>query len=106
MTTAEGQLRNNILIPRSDVANTIHNRRRKGTLRLLEEIANEVAGWPAHAVEFYRLLGWTQNINALQRRRGRTLNLRHGDALEQVDGPFDTAAHTVDVRRIVSQQDI
>src|SRR5258708_27068023 len=51
VTTAEGQLRNSILIPRADVANTIHDRRRKGTLRLLEELPNDVAGCPAHAVE-------------------------------------------------------
>ncbi len=106
VTTAEGQLRNSILIPRADVANTIHDRRRKGTLRLLEELANDVAGWPAHAVEFYRLLGWTQNINALHKRRARTVDLRRSDALERLNGPFDELAHTVDVRRIVSQYDI
>jgi hypothetical protein len=105
VTTAEGQLRNSILIPRADVANTIHDRRRKGTRRLLEELASEVAGWPAHAVEFYRLLGWTQNLNSLYRRRGRTVDLRRGDALQRLNGPFDEVAHTIDVRRIVSQYD-
>jgi hypothetical protein len=103
VTTAEGRLLNSILIPRADVANTIHDRRRKGTLHLLEELAREVADWPAHAVEFYRLLGWTQNLNSLHRRRGRTVDLRRGDALQRLDGPFDELAHTVDVRRIVSQ---
>src|SRR6266851_5123547 len=63
--TAEERLRNKILVPRRDVANTILHRRRKGTLSLLEQLANDVAGWPARAVEFYRLLGWTQNINSL-----------------------------------------
>src|SRR6266566_4418081 len=37
VTTLEGVLRNKILIPRCDVANTIHHRRRKGTLSLLEQ---------------------------------------------------------------------
>src|SRR6266567_8584383 len=37
--TIEERLRNKILIPRRDVANTIHDRRRKGTLKLLEELA-------------------------------------------------------------------
>jgi hypothetical protein len=35
------------LIPRREVANTIRYRRRKGTLPLLEELARDVAGWPA-----------------------------------------------------------
>src|SRR5512141_1988588 len=39
--------RNQILIPRREVANTIHYRRRKGTLALLETLAYDVAGWPA-----------------------------------------------------------
>ncbi len=61
--TAQGQARNKILIPRREVANTLRNRRRKGTLALLELLASDVAGWPARAVEFYKLLGWTQNLN-------------------------------------------
>ena len=55
--TLQGQQRNKILIPRREVANTIRYRQRKGTLALLELLANDVAGWPARAVEFYRLLG-------------------------------------------------
>ncbi len=39
VTTPEGRLRNKILIPRRDVANTILHRRRKGTLSLLEQLA-------------------------------------------------------------------
>src|ERR1051326_5005253 len=46
VTTVEGQQRNKILIPRREVANTLHDRRRKGTLKLLEELASDVAGWP------------------------------------------------------------
>jgi hypothetical protein len=97
-TTAGGLARERILIPRREVANTIHFRRRKGTLALLEELATAVAGWPARAVESYRLLGWTQNINYLHLDRGRTVDLRDGDALDDLDGPFDELAHTVDVR--------
>jgi hypothetical protein len=103
VTTAEGLARNKILIPRRDVADTIRNRRRKGTLALLEELAADVAGWPSRAVEFFTLLGWTQNINHLRRARARTVNVRDGDALDRVNGPFDELAHTVDVRRINSQ---
>src|SRR3954454_11424859 len=42
-----------VLFPLREVANTIRYRRRKGALALLEALANDVAGWPSHAVEFY-----------------------------------------------------
>ena len=106
VTTLRGQLRNKILIPRREVANTIRYRRRKGTLALLELLANDVAGWPARAVEFYTLLGLAQAINHLHLDRGRTVDLRWGDALDRLDGPFDELAHTVDVRRIVSHRTV
>jgi len=97
--TPRGRLRNKILIPRREVANTIRYRRRKGALALLELLSADVAGWPARAVEFYKLLGWTQALNHLQPGRGETVDLRRGEALTNVDGPFDELAHTVDVRR-------
>lgn len=96
--------RNRILIPRRDVADTIRNRRRKGALALLEELARDVAEWPARAVEFYKLLGWTQNINHLHLDRGGSVDLRRGDALDRLNGAFDEIAHTVDVRRINSHR--
>jgi hypothetical protein len=95
---------NKILIPRREVANTIGYRRRKGALALLELLANNVAGWPARAVEFYELLGWTQHLNHQRFHRGRTADLRTGDALDRLNGPFDKFAHTVDVRRVNSQR--
>lgn len=103
-TTSQGQMLNRILIPRREVANTIRNRRRKGTLALLELLAYDVAGWPARAVEFFRLLGVTQNINYLHLRRGRTTDLRRGGGINRVGGPFDPLAHTVDVRSIRSHR--
>lgn len=99
VTKAGGAARNKILIPRREVANTLHYRRRKGARALLETLAYDVAGWSAHAVEFYRLLGRTQNINHLYPERGRTVDVRDGNALVRLDGPFDRIAHTVDVRR-------
>lgn len=100
--TPQGRARNKILIPRREVANTIGYRRRKGTLALLELLANDVAGWPARAVEFYTLLSWTQALNHQRSDRGRTVDLRCGDALDRLDGPFDEICHTVDVRQINS----
>jgi len=104
--TKQGRQRNKILTPRRDVANTIRYRRRKGTLALLELLANDVAGWPARAVEFYRLLSATQSMNHLRLKRGSTANLRDGNTLDLLRGlaPFDEIAHTVEVRRITSHR--
>jgi hypothetical protein len=97
--TARSLQRSKILVPRREVAATIGNRRRKGTLALLELLSNEVAGTPSRAVEFYKLLGWTQHINHLRPLQGRTVDLRQGDALDLIDSAFDSSAHTVAVRR-------
>jgi hypothetical protein len=96
--------RTRLLVPRKEVAKTLGFRRRKGTLALLELLANDVAGWPARAVEFYALLGWTQHINHQRLLRGRTVDLRDDAALDRLGGPFERLAHTVDVRRIGSSR--
>ena len=46
---------------RVDVAKTIYYRRRKGTLAVLEEIAANITGWDARAVEFFRRMGRTRH---------------------------------------------
>ena len=102
VTTSQSRARNKILIPRREIANTIRYRRRKGTLALLEILANEVAGWPARAVEFYKLLGWTQNLNVQHPERGRTVDIRDGEALDLLGGPFDSLARSVDIRQVNS----
>ena len=104
--TPQARQRNRALIPRREVANTIRNRRRKGTLALLEELARDVAAWPARAVEAYRLLGFTQGLNHLRPQWGQSLDLRRGELLDLLETPFDVAAHTVDVRRINSEHTI
>ena len=100
--TPQGELRNKILIPRREVANTIRYRRRKGTLALLELLANDVADWPARAVEFYTLLGQTQALDHLRLDHGKTVDVRMGSWLDLIGSPFERFAHTVDVRRINS----
>lgn len=100
--TPVARARNKILISRREVANTIGNRRRKGSLALLELLAKQVADSPARAVEFYKLLGWTQNLNHLHLDRARTLDLRDGARLGWLSGPFEDAGHTVDMRRTIS----
>jgi hypothetical protein len=102
--TAEERRRDQILIPRRDVANTLRYRSQKGSLALLELLAADVAGWPARAVEFYRRLLFAQSLNHLRLERGRVVDLRRGDALDRLDGPFDEFAHSVDVRRISSHR--
>ena len=101
-TAARDRERNKILIPRRELANTIRYRRRKGTLALLELLAYDVAGWPARAVEYFRLLGGTQNINFSHVHRGGTVDVRQGKKLSLIDGAFDQVGHTADVRRIGS----
>lgn len=87
------------LLPRRGVANAIRYRRRKGTIALLEELAADVAEWPARAVEAYRLLMVDQHTRHPHLDRARTVDLRIGDALDRLDGPFDEIAHLVDLRR-------
>ena len=88
---------------RSYVANTIRYRRRKGTVSVLERLAADVTGWPAKAVEFFQLLETTQHVNHLRLQNVRTPDLRDVDGLELLDGPFERAAHTVEVRRIAGR---
>lgn len=104
ITTLNGQQLNKILIPRREVANTIRYRRRKGTLALLEQLANDITGWPVRVVEFYKLLSITQHMNHLRLTQGRTVDLRQGKVLDYLDTPFDELSHTVDVRRINSHR--
>jgi hypothetical protein len=89
---------------RARVANTLAYRRRKGTAAMLEQLARDTTGWPAHAVEFFELLGTTQNYNHLRPRNLITPDLRRTDVLELLDTPFDQIAHTVDVRHIASRR--
>ncbi len=93
-----------VLVPRREIANLIRYRRRKGTLALLEILANDIAHWPARAVEFFKLLGRTQNIDHRHLYRHRLADVRDMDALDRLDGPFDSVSHSVDVRRIDSSR--
>ncbi len=85
---------------RADVADTLENRRRKGTVPVLETVARDASGWPAHAVEYFSRLGWTQNPNHVRLDNPRTFALRDASNLELVGGPFDPTARTADIRSI------
>lgn len=88
---------------RAEIANTIHYRRRKGTASMLEQLARDVTGWPARAVEFFERLTTTQYMNHLRSDSFATADLRNHAALAwltRLDAAFDDLTHTADVRRI------
>lgn len=111
---------------RVDVAKTIYYRRRAGTLGLLEELAADIAGRDARAVEFFRRLGRTRHqfdpaigpvptftpgsapgsavIQALAGAcsgtpAGGFADLRNAYAAANSANAFDEYAHTADLRR-------
>lgn len=86
--------------PRAEVANTIAYRRRKGTAAMLEQLARDITGRPAAAVEFWERIAATQNVNNLRPGRPAWASIRDAGALEFIDTPFETVSRTVEVRRI------
>ncbi len=92
--------------PRAEVANTIAYRRRKGTAAMLEQMARDVTGWPARAVEFFERLATTQYMNHPRPHARATVDMRQHEALGWITeqhAAFDDLAHTADVRRIAAR---
>jgi hypothetical protein len=86
---------------RAWVANTLAYRRRKGTALVLEQLARDVTGWPAAAVEFFQRLATTQHMNHVRSRPTATACIRDAAAAELVQasaGAFDPFGHTLEVR--------
>ena len=88
---------------RAYVANTIAYRRRKGTVGVLEELARDTTGWPAHAVEFFMRLATTQHMNHVRRTPPATPGVRDAATAALAYGPFDTFAHTLEVRNAATR---
>src|SRR5215469_11247181 len=86
--------------PRSEVAQTISQRRRKGTVLVMEQLARDITAWGAHAVEFFTVLGVTQYMNHLRLWNHYAPDLRCWKPGLYIDTGFDRTAHKVDVRRI------
>ena len=107
---------------RADVAKTIYYRRRKGTLRVLEELISDIAGWEGKVVENFCRLGRTRHgldcrVADYEEKEGNrshptplagrfsgTLpggwaDLRRQRGSELTGGPFDEFHHTADVRQ-------
>jgi hypothetical protein len=91
-----------IASPRADVAHTIAYRRSKGTPGMLENLAHDVTGWNASAVEYFQHLTMTQYMNHRRLQCLAAPDLRDWERLERIGTAFDTVTHTVDVRRIAS----
>ncbi|TXE07859.1 hypothetical protein ES711_10530 [Gelidibacter salicanalis] len=89
---------------RSEVANTIGYRRRKGTLSILEQLARDVTNWDANVVEYFRLLATTQYLNHLRPNNIAVPNLKNWEQLEYVGTPFDTIPRSADLRNISSER--
>lgn len=85
--------------PRAEVANTIAYRRRKGTALMLEQMASDVTGWPAHVVEYFQLLGTTQYMKHIRPGAGGTADLRDLRSCLQEGGAFEAFAHTAAMRQ-------
>ena len=84
--------------PRSEVANTIGFRRRKGTVLVLEELARDVTGWGAHAVEFFEVLADTQYMKHIRRFNHYAPDVRSWQPRFYRNSGFSRMARKVDVR--------
>ena len=87
-------------LARAEVAHTIALRRRKGTAAVLEQLARDVTGWNARAVEEFQLLGATQHMNHHRPKAYYTPDLRQWEPLSRIGSAFDVVSHRVDVRNI------
>jgi hypothetical protein len=100
---------------RIDVAKTIYYRRRKGTLRVVEELISDIAGWEGKAVEEFRRLARAAHLldpkpSPFAGRFTGTLpggyaDIRRPRGASLVDTPFDEFFHYGDVRRHVGGLD-
>lgn len=94
---------------RIDVAKTIYYRRRKGTLRILEELISDISGWEGKVVENFRRLGRSRHGldpfpeplagTASGTMPGGWADLRRQHVSELAGSPFDEYHHTPDMRR-------
>src|SRR5215470_9777225 len=90
--------------PRAEVAHTISFRRRKGTVLVLEQLARDVTGWGAHAVEMFKILADTQYMNHIRLFNHYAPDLRRWQTGVYMNSGFDRTAHKVDVRRIAVER--
>ncbi len=87
---------------RAEVANTIAYRRRKGTVSIIEQLATDVTGWKARAVEYFQQVCATQYLNHVRPTHHAVADLRRQRQVMWSQTPFGSIPHVVDVRWIAS----
>ncbi len=91
--------------PRAEVAHTIGYRRRKGTITVIEQLARDVTGWNATAVEFFQRMIVTQYMNHIRSECRASPDLRDWRILERVGGgAFDRVMRTFEARKVASRR--
>lgn len=83
---------------RDDVKNTLHWRRRKGTLAGLEGVAHDVGGFGVHAVEMFERTAWLQNLVHVKPAAVFALDLRHGETVAAAATAFSRSRALADLR--------
>ena len=87
---------------RRQVADTIAYRRRKGMVAILEHVLRDVTGWNVRLLEYDQLLSLTSLLRNIA-DRSRFVDLHHATELTMLGSPFETTAHTIDIRRIAPE---
>ena len=87
---------------RAFVAKQIAYRRRKGTVAALEELARDLAGRPARALEYFTLCLKSEHTQCVRQTPPAQVDLRDIVALTRIGSPFESFAHSADVRHIRS----
>ncbi|HEX3151313.1 MAG TPA: hypothetical protein VHR66_24760 [Gemmataceae bacterium] len=83
---------------RLDVRNTIHWRRNKGTPAMLKALGAAISGWPTELAEFFRTIGWSQNMNHVRLDAPLTVDVRDPLRLSRLGHADDPWAHAADLR--------
>ena len=98
LSTAQREALIRALAPRRLAANTIRHRRRKGTLRVLEDLAWDLAGWNARATEQGSGVLRAAHVQHVADGRNRLADLRDAGVLDRLDGPFSATARLFDAQ--------
>ena len=84
--------------PRAFIANLLRFRRGKGTARVLADLAQDVTGEGAVAVEYYQRLARLAHLIDLRPDRPACADLRPGDMASRAGRAVDAAARLADLR--------
>jgi len=83
---------------RLDVSNTVVWRRSKGAPQMLQALSQAISGWPTDLAEFFRMLGWSQNMNHVRLDRPLTPDLHDPYQLGLLGHASDPFAHAADFK--------